>query len=132
MKAIIIYSALFIGLTVSIISCKEETPQTLLVRNWKLAEWVTVPSMGMSDSLKAVLMKSATMDFAADRKFTFKGMSPEPLTGNYAVSPTGKSVTFSPANSETTYEHTIQKLTRDSLVLIDQIGNKLVCVPQSE
>ena len=130
MRTFIIYASLFVGLTVSIASCKEETPQTLLVRNWKLTEWVTIPTMELSDSLKAVLMKSATMEFAEDRKFIFKGMSPEPLTGNYAISPTGKSVIFSPSNADATYEHTIEKLTRDSLVLVDQYGNKLVCIPQ--
>jgi hypothetical protein len=88
--------------------------------------------MQLSDSLKAVLMKSATMEFTTERKFIFKGMSPEPLTGNYAISPTGKSVIFSPSDADATYEHTIEKLTRDSLVLIDQRGNKLICIPEAK
>lgn len=132
MKTVILYSALFLGLTLSIFGCKKETPDMLLIKNWKLTEWVTVPKMQMSDSLKADLMKSATMEFTKDRKFIFKGMSPRPLTGNYSISPTGKSVIFSPESGTATYEHQIEKLTKDSLVLIDVEGNKLVCIPHGK
>jgi hypothetical protein len=132
MKAIILYITLFLGLAIITTGCKKETPDTLLVKNWKLTEWITVPKMEMSDSLKAELMKSATMEFTKDRKFIFKGMSPRPLTGNYAISPTGKSVIFSPESGTATYEHTIEKLTRDSRVLIDVEGNKLVCLPAAK
>ena len=132
MKTLSLYLFLLVAITFSVIACKNDTPQSLLVNTWKLTEWILVPSMEMNDTLKTQLMKSTQMEFTGDQLFVFEGMSPTPLRGTYALNTEGTAVTFSPDNAETSYTHTIAELTATKLVLIDQQGNKLVFAPQGE
>ena len=109
-------------------SCKEENQQKkLLVSKWKLTEWILMPQMNISDSMKAELMKNATMEFTEDNKFIFIGMSPEPTTGVYRLWENGRTLTLTPDNGKESYNHTIDTLTDVKLVLIDPMGNNLIC-----
>ena len=125
------YSILFIlSAYTGLVGCKKENKQKdLLVSEWKLTEWTLMPEMSakISDSLKTELMKSATMEFTADNKFIFKGMSPNPVTGTYKLWENGRTLTLTPDNGQESYNHTIQELTDTKLVLIDPMGNNLVC-----
>ncbi len=131
MKAGIFYIALLAGSIVNFASCKEETPGDLIVNNWKLVEWTLMPEMNVSDSLKTELMKTANMQFTSDKKFIFNGMSANPAMGTYYLSEGGNLLMLMPTNSQDTFRHTVEQLNKERLILIDPMGNKLVCTPQN-
>ena len=114
----------------AIVSCKKENKQqNLLVSEWKLTDWILMPEMAakISDSMRLEMIKSATMEFTADNRFIFKGMGASQATGTYKLWDNGRTLTLTPASGGETYNHTIQELTDTKLVLIDPMGNNLVC-----
>lgn len=120
----------------AIVSCKQgkskgtvdlDKMKYLLVSEWKLTEWTLLPSMMISDSVKAVMMKNAKMEFTDDNKFIFTGLSSIPLTGTYKLWDNGKTLTLTPDNGGESYNHSILELTDVKLSLLDPNGNNLVC-----
>ena len=129
---------LFVMVLVSyaaIVSCKPEKSKGsvdleklkyLLVSEWKLTEWYLQPSMMISDSAKAEMMKNAKMEFTTDNKFIFTGLSASKLTGTYKLWDNGRTLTLTPDSGGEAYNHSIQELTDVKLSLIDPNGNTLV------
>ena len=118
----------------TMVSCKEDKSKVnleklkyLLVSEWKLTEWHLLPEMMISDSAKAQMMKNAKMEFTADNKFIFTGLSSVPLTGTYKLWESGKTLTLTPDGGGESYNHSILELTDVKLSLLDPNGNNLVC-----
>ena len=124
-----ILTVLLLGLILSLAGCKKETPETLIVNKWKLNDWILVPGMMVTDSVKAEMLKSASMEFKADKTYLFYGMNDMYSTGSYSLSEDGKTLTLIPTESTIPYDSPIVELSKTKLVMIDPMGNKLICIP---
>ena len=111
-------------LVISLAGCKNENPKELIVNKWKLKELIPSRTMQMPDSVKEKMLNSATMEFMSDNKYTLTGMG-APKNGTYSISDDGKLLNINSSATQTTYVDTIIELTRNKLIIIDQMGNKL-------
>jgi len=134
MKRIGLLLVMVLASYAAMLSCKEDKSKVdlvklkyLLVSEWKLTEWNLLPEMMISDSVKAVMMKNAKMEFTEDNKFIFTGLSSVPLTGTYKLWESGKTLTLKPDNGGESYNHSILELTDVKLSLLDPNGNNLIC-----
>jgi len=116
-------TSLFV-LVVSLAGCKNENPRELIVNKWKLKELIPGPTRQMPDSVKEKMLNSATMEFMSDNKYILTGMG-ETKNGTYSISDDGKLLTISSAVTKVTYVDTIVELTKNKLIIIDQMGNKI-------
>jgi len=124
MKVPKLVSVVVLTLAVSLSSCKNDNPKELIVNKWKLQEIVPSPNMQITDSMKADMVKSATMEFTSDNKYTLTGMG-ETQNGSYSISDDGRLLTIIPADTKTSYVDTIIELTKKKIIIMDQMGNKL-------
>lgn len=127
----IILGILLIGMVGIYAACKKETQKLtqkeLLINKWNVDEWIVAPSMNLPDSVVQKMIQSATMEFKADSTFIFMGMNPTPTTGTYFITDDAQLLTLLPKGANDSYGHSIKQLTKDTLVLVDPTGNKLVC-----
>jgi len=122
-----IFFTLLLGVFACATEAKKETPRDLLTHQWKIDDWIVAPSMGMPDSVKNEMIKTATMEFKADSTFIFKGMNEKPTKGTFSLSDDVQLLTLHPDGANQTYGHAVKELTKNKLVLVDPTGNKLIC-----
>jgi hypothetical protein len=124
MKTVKLISLLIISVVVSLTGCKNKNPKELIVNKWKLKEMIPAPGNPIADSIKAAMLKNSTMEFMSDNKYTLTGMGPT-KNGTYSISDDGKLLNINSSATQTTYVDTIIELTKNKLIIVDQMGNKL-------
>jgi hypothetical protein len=85
--------------------------------------------MNVTDSMKAEMLKSASMEFKADKTYLFYGLNDMHSTGTYSIREDGKLLTLTPTESSIPYDSPIKELTKTKLVMVDPMGNTLICKP---
>lgn len=101
--------------------CKAKSSKELIVNKWQISEMSGGPAAGLSDSIKAGIMK-AKMEFTADGKFhLIDGIAP--YDGTYSISEDGKLMTMTGVQTET---DTIKEITADRMVVTDSTGFRWV------
>jgi hypothetical protein len=128
MKIVKLISLLVVASLFVQAGCKKEvpaTPETLIANNWKLTDWVLAPKMQVPDSIKAEMIKVATMNFTADKKFVFLGLNDKKSEGTYKLSPDGTLLTLIMNETNQFFVDTIKELTENKMIIHDPMGNKL-------
>ncbi len=126
MKSATLFLVSILSIVVNLASCKGENSKELIVNKWTLKEWVPGPGIQLPDSIKAKVLNTATIEFTSDNKYTLTGMG-EVQNGTYQFSADGKLLTLISPGSQNTFVDTVKVLTKNKLIIHDQMGNQLTC-----
>ncbi len=118
------FTGMLLVAAVAFTACKAK-PKDLLAKKWKITDMAT--DRPISDSLKADMLKNATMEFTKDGNYTMSSNG-NPINGKYTLSDDGKTLTLNATAGDKT-DVTVQELTSSKFVGSAK-GSTITCVPQ--
>jgi hypothetical protein len=124
MKMKQMFTGMLLIAAVAFTACKGK-PQDMLAQKWKITDISTTTPI--PDSLKAEMLKNATMEFTKDGNYSSNsgGVS---IGGKYTLSDDGKILSLAPTTGDKT-DVTVTELTKSKFVGSAK-GSTITCVPQ--
>jgi hypothetical protein len=125
MKSVKLALIIVLFCCIGFIACKNEAPKDLIVKKWKLIEFIPNPEWQITDSFKKKYENSLSIEFTSDNKYVQTAMG-KTQTGTYNISEDGKMIRYKTNPAQETFVDTVVELTTTKLSVIEQTGSKKI------
>jgi len=123
MKLNKLFIAAIVGVTVFAIGCNSKKNKDLIVAKWQVTDIAGKTSEMLTDSVKQVMYKEASVEFKKDGKYETNGMGGGTKTGTYHLTADEKGLITVEDGSTVSDTVNLVELTDHKMVVADSKGD---------